>query len=183
MRSLSNSNCLDSTVMVKLEEIAPLRNRLVKRRRCAWFSNELKLLCTNRDKLREEAKSTGDWKSYRVARNNVTLELSKSKCEYFKKKFAEKMKSKSLWDSINELTSYRKPNSSDIVTILDDDKNRVTDKCLINNILADKLFIHQEPPPDLDSTCKFIETFKSTDDEPLNISPEDIEQLINETKK
>lgn len=53
-------------VMCKLDLIAPLRQRLIKRKRCQWFNNDIKLLCNNRNKLREEAKLNNDWKSYRV---------------------------------------------------------------------------------------------------------------------
>lgn len=171
-------------VMNKLDSITPLRQRLLKRRRCPWFSNEIKLLCNNRNKLREDAKVNGDWKPYRIARNNVAYELAKSKKEYFNEKFRKKLKSETLWDTIDELTNFRKQKCTDIVSILDNNNTPVTDKVQINYILADKLFIKPETPPDRDSTRNFIRTYNFDNDnnETLTVTSDDIGQMISETK-
>lgn len=164
-------------IMNKLDCIAPLRQRLVKRKRCPWFNDKLKSLCNFRDKLREQAKLNGDWKSYRAARNNVSLALTRSKNNYFKEKFGEKLKSESLWDTINELTSFRKKKCTDIVSILDDDDKPVTDKVLINNVLAKKLFINRDTVPDQDLTRNYINTYSAVND---NFNDDDDNNVISD---
>lgn len=94
------------------------------------------------------------------------------------------MKSETLWDTINELTSFRKNKCNDIISILDDDEKAVTDKVQINNILASKLFINRDNLPNQESTCNFINKHKCTDDNDdlLNVTSDDIGQMISETK-
>jgi hypothetical protein len=98
-------------ILNELYKVAPLKSKRIKGFVNPWFTSEVKYFCHVRNsakKLAIRTKSSDDWKSYRVARNKANGQITKAKKAYFSKKFREKVSSQCLWDTVNELTGFRK---------------------------------------------------------------------------
>jgi hypothetical protein len=130
-------------VMNEIDKVAPVKKRVVKGKNNPWFAADIREQCRIRDKLRclaIKSKCKHDIKKYRIAKNNVCSAITKAKIMYFKDKFKDKVNSQTLWDTVNELTSFRiKPKVP--VSCLLKDNVEVTDPEQINDIFAESFIV------------------------------------------
>ena len=72
-----------------LDKHAPLQNKKIKSKSVPWITSKIKMLITERDKLKRKAiitKQESDWLIYKKARNQTNTELRKAKTDYYSKK-------------------------------------------------------------------------------------------------
>ena len=90
-----------------LDKHAPLQNKKIKSKSVPWFTSKIKMLITERDKLKRKAiitKQESDWLIYKKARNQTNTELRKAKTDYYSKKIAnQRCNPKQAWKTINSL--------------------------------------------------------------------------------
>jgi hypothetical protein len=87
-------------------------------------------------KVAVRSKSSEGWKSYRVARNTASSQITKAKKAYFSKKFRNKVSSQCLWDTVNEFTGFRKEEKNPI-SVLDPNGTSIR----INDLFADEFTV------------------------------------------
>ena len=90
-----------------LDKHAPLQNKKIKSKSVPWITSKIKMLITERDKLKRKAiitKQESDWLIYKKARNQTNSGLRKAKTDYYSKKIAnQKCNPKHAWKTINSL--------------------------------------------------------------------------------
>ena len=89
------------------KQTCSITTKKIKCNKVPWITNKIKELITMRDNLKRKAivtKSETDWLKYKRARNEVNIELRKSKRNYYSTKIAEqKCNPKKAWSTINSL--------------------------------------------------------------------------------
>jgi hypothetical protein len=199
-QDLSNSEFwrFNNFVLSELDKVAPLKCRRVKGLINPWFTSNIKYLCHVRDnakKIAVRSNSLDDWKLYRKARNEASTHLSKAKKAYFFKKFQDKVSSQCLWDTVNELTGFRKrgkrgKRNKTPVTVLEHNSTSIGDSVRINDLFADEFIVIPKNPPDyksisysvLNYSSDFVFNDGSKAFENLVASQSDIDSVISSIK-
>jgi hypothetical protein len=131
-------------VLTELDKQAPLKKRLVKGKLNSWYTSELNSLRKKRDglqKIAHKSQSTLDVKSFRIARNYYNCMVSSVKKKFFYNQF-QVSDSKSLWDSVNKLTGFRKKQKNPISKLFDPSTNCNTDvKSRISELLVNEFVV------------------------------------------
>lgn len=73
-------------------------------------------------KIANNTKTEASWKAYRTKRNGVNYSITGAKKECFNKKFPEKIFTCRMWDTVNELTGFRRHKGSGISKLVRDDE-------------------------------------------------------------
>ena len=135
-----------------LEKHAPTRNRRVSEKFCPWLTNDFKLMCKARDKLKKQAirsKSELLMQSYRHARNQVNKLNRELKREYFTHEIVScEGDLKTTWKTINNVFN-KKSKATNISSLSFDGKQISTSAgiaesmnnffCSIGETLSDKI--------------------------------------------
>ena len=135
-----------------LEKHAPTRNRRVSDRFCPWLTNDFKLMCKARDKLKKQAirsKSELLMQAYRNIRNQANRLNEKLKREYFTHKIAScEGDLKSTSKTINNVLN-KKSKTTNIASLNVEGKHISTNAdiaesinnffCTIGETLSDKI--------------------------------------------
>ena len=135
-----------------LEKHAPTRNRRVSDRFCPWLTNDFKLMCKARDKLKKQAirsKPESLMQAYRNIRNQANRLNEKLKREYFTHKIAScEGGLKSTWKTINNVLN-KKSKTTNIASLNVEGKHISTNAdiaesinnffCTIGETLSDKI--------------------------------------------
>jgi hypothetical protein len=183
---------LNNFVLNELDKVAPIRRKRVKGLVNPWFTNDVRGMCHDRDtakKIALRTQSVNDWKDYRRKRNAASNFISKAKKRYFLSKFHEKVDSQSLWDTVNELTGFRKKPSAPI-SVLEYNDTIIGDKLRIHDLLAEEFTVVPSTQSDYSSISNTIdsysESFVYTDNnldlKTLTVSPPEIESMISGIK-
>jgi hypothetical protein len=179
-------------VLNELDKVAPLKSKRIKGFVNPWFTSEVKYFCHIRDsakKIATRTKSSDDWKSYRIARNEANCQITKAKKSYFSKKFRDKISSQCLWDTVNELTGFRK-NVTNPVSVLEHNGTSIGDRVRINDLFAEEFIVIPKSLPNYDSLSDAVADYSANfqyDDETrifekLEVSPVEIESVISSIK-
>ena len=141
-----------------LEKHAPTRNRRVSDRFCPWLTNDFKLMCKARDKLKKQAirsKSELLMQAYRNIRNQANRLNEKLKREYFTHKIAScEGDLKSTWKTINNVLN-KKSKTTNIASLNIEGKHISSNAdiaesinnffCTIGETLSDKILSARNP--------------------------------------
>ena len=140
-----------------LEKHAPTRNRRVSDRFCPWLTNDFKLMCKARDKLKKHAirsKSQLLMQAYGNIRNQANRLNEKLKREYFTHKVSScEGDLKSTWKTINNVLN-KKSKTTNIASLNIEGKHISTNIaesindffCTIGETLSDKIPSARNPP-------------------------------------
>ncbi|CAL8083264.1 unnamed protein product [Orchesella dallaii] len=182
---------INRRVMELLDKYAPLKKRLVKGKHNPWFNSNLRTLCNQRNKAQEfaiEQKTVEAKKNYRQLNNKRNLMLSNNKALYFQGKFEEACDSSSLWDTINELTQFRRKSKS-AINQLHTGSRKITDKSEICDILADTFVLAgTNDTTDINSEIKeYCNNFDyvnsaNSDKYPITVTHEEVYKALSAVK-
>ena len=109
----SMNGILEKEIQTALDRVAPIRTVQVRKNFKNWVDTELKSKMTDRDKLRETARRTGnpeDWALYRRSRNSVSKETKKTKERFYENMFNEMdaaKDSKKIYGLTKELLGWK----------------------------------------------------------------------------
>jgi hypothetical protein len=155
-------------VLNELDKVAPLKSKRIKGLVNPWFTSEVKYFCHVRDmakKVAVRSKSSEDWKSYRVARNTPSSQITKAKKAYFFRKFRNKVSSQCLWDTVNELTGFRKKEKNPI-SVLDHNGTSIGNYESLSNTIVEY-------------SDRFVYNEENSSFEKLVVSDIEIESIIS----
>lgn len=80
-------NFLTSVLLRILDEHAPYRSKIEKKKPDPWFTHEIKQMITERNRLRDKFKSSGrDGGKYRQLRNRIKLVIRNARHGYYREK-------------------------------------------------------------------------------------------------
>jgi len=157
---------INNKVLEILDKYAPLKRRLVKSKVSPWLTSEIRELIKHRDKCEREAissKCSVKRKEFSIARNLVNHRLTGTKKLHFKNTFEESCKSDHLWNTVDQLTKFRKKNKQPI-SYLEVGKRRVYQKSEIHDILADELTVKPESSNDPAVIKQEIQSYRESFD-------------------
>lgn len=184
---------VNSSVLEIIDKYAPLKKRLVKGKISPWFTSEVRELILVRDRHRSNmllSNNESNRKEYNRARNQVNNKLAVLKKSYFKSKFAESCKSENMWNTIDQITNFRRKNKQPI-SYLEVGKRRVYEKDEVYDIFANELTVKPDPSIDCLSVkqeiVKYRENFdyadsKKCDLEPIQVTHEEVYRALSSVK-
>ena len=166
-----------------LDKHAPLQNKKIKSKSVPWFTSKIKMLITERDKLKRKAiitKQESDWLIYKKARNQTNTELRKAKTDYYSKKIAnQRCNPKQAWKTINSLIGKGKKPT--IINELIINESKLTNPTEIAEGL-NELFANVGPnlASKLDeSSCDFQKYTKSSESEFTAFTPIAVNKIFD----
>lgn len=176
-----------------VNQVIPLKKKIVKGRMNPWYTSDLVNLRKIRDKVKRVACKTmaeTDWKIYRCERNRYNYALSRSKKLYFQNKFLESVETRSMWNTVNELTSFRVKNS-EIVNKLckpksDETTTNADEICsiLVNEFVVSNLNTAENPELDVDISEYVANNNNSERDNDIcKVTLSEVEKAMKDVKK
>lgn len=171
----------------------PLKKRLVKARSANWYKAYLVPIRKLRDKAQLLYRLNGDKTLFHKARNLYNSECSKAKRVYFNTKFVDHCaESSKLWNTVNELTGFRKKSSEPISKLEDPLKNvTVTEPEFVEELLINQFIVKSEPKIELPQLDRMIEEYSTSTVESSSpdkvatneVTEEEIVNAISSVKK
>ena len=94
-------NIFKTLLSYVIKKHAPLREKKVKGNDCPWLNKQIKEKMQTRDYLLKRARKTNnslDWSNYKLARNDVTRSIKRSKANYYRNLFRDNVENpKQFW--------------------------------------------------------------------------------------
>ena len=169
------SDFLESNIRNILDELCPRKVKQYNSKTKPWLSDNTKLMMQQRDKLRENARQTGDptiWNDYKTARNKVCTALDKDRKSHMKNIYQKHLENQDVSATYRTAKSQVGWSTTTTPVSFLVDGRRITSPQEMADVQlntfkskTDKL-IEQVPPPQIDPLAtlkKFLQNWTEKD--------------------